>query len=156
MLKRFLLAAVIASFCSTSGFAQDVFVAFGDSVLVNGGVGEALSSTASGDAGTSGTAFVYVQDGFTFDGFQVDLISTNTDVANITSGFTVNSDFDVVGGTRFNNAAVDTKTLTVYKIRMRLVTSTSSTTVAGANGATRFQATSINQNGIQHWSFRRL
>ena len=104
------------------------------------------------EAGTSGTAFVYVQDGFTFDGFQVDLISTDTAVANITSGFTVNSDFDVVGGTRFNNADVDTNSNGVQDPDetgdINVIPA-----VDGANGATRFQATSINQNGINTGAF---
>ena len=103
MLKRFLLATLALTICSTSSFAQDVLVLFGDALN-----GEAVSSTDTVASGTSGTGFVYARDGFVFQGFEVDLVSSNTSVAQITSAFVLNSDINVDGGgMRFNNPFVD-------------------------------------------------
>ena len=145
MLKRILFACVVAGVCSTSAFAQDVLVSFGDQTV-------APVLTAEGEVGTTGTGFILVPDGFAFDGFQVDLVSTDTSVATITSGTVLNSTFTTVGQTRFNNAAVDLNS------NGQLDPDDPDNPESGDinaipgivndDGSLTFQATSINQRGL--------
>ena len=115
MLKRFLFAVLAVGACSTGVFAQDVFVTFGDNFAFTPdgtaaamgnddmiGPGSNTITVASGT--TSGTGFVFVPFGTDFDAFQVDLTSSDTSVAQITSGLVTNVT-NLNGGTRFNNPA---------------------------------------------------
>ena len=56
------------------------------------------------DGTTSGTGFIFAPFGTDFDAFQFDLTSSDTSVAQITSGF-VNNVNNLNGGTRFANPA---------------------------------------------------
>ena len=102
MLKRFLFAVLAVGACSTGLVAQDVFVSFGTGMDV--GNTSATVDVADG----SGTGFVFVRNGFNFDGFEVDLVSSDNSVAQITSGTINNASFTApFTATVFNNAAVD-------------------------------------------------
>ena len=122
MLKRFLFSVLALGVCSTGVFAQapDVFVTFGDNFAFtpdgvpgfDSGAGAAADGIGAGstaltvpDGTTSGTGFIFVPSGFNFDGFQVDLTSSDTSVAQITSGFVVNAPNLGNSDTRFNNPA---------------------------------------------------
>ena len=90
----------------------DVFITFGDNFAFTAdgandpdgiGSGNNTITIPDGEA-TSGTGFIFVPFGADFDAFQVDLTSSDTSVAQITSGLVVNPD-NLNGGTRFNNPA---------------------------------------------------
>ena len=102
MLKRFLFSVFALGVCSTGLVAQDVFVTFGQGLDVGN------TSTTADVADGSGTGFVFVRNGFNFDGVEVDLVSSDNSVAQITSGAINNASFaPPFTATIFNNAAVD-------------------------------------------------
>ena len=122
MLKRILFSVLALGVCSTGVFAQapDVFVTFGNNfaftpdgvagfdsgaVATSDGIGAGSTALTVPDGTTSGTGFIFVPIGFSFDGFQVDLTSSDTSVAQITSGFIVNAPNLGNSDTRFNNPA---------------------------------------------------
>ena len=104
MLKRFLLATLVLGFCSTSAFAQDdVFLSFGQ--------GANVTDTATvAPTETSGTVFLFSNggpDGFSFQSFNVTAISSNPDVAQVSSATIFNpqlpGQFGGPGPNRFTN-----------------------------------------------------
>jgi len=122
MLKRFLFAVLAVGVCSTGVFAQDpdVFVTFGNNfaftpdgevgfqnqaAAVSDGIGAGSTELTVPDGTTSGTGFIFVPTGFSFDAFQVDLTSSDTSVAQITSGLVINGPNLSNNDTRFNNPA---------------------------------------------------
>ena len=99
----------------------DLFITFGDNFAFTpdgeAGFDNMAAAMSDGiDAGsntitvpdgeaTSGTGFIFVPTGFTFDAIQVDLTSSDTSVAQITSGLIVNAPNLSNDNTRFNNPA---------------------------------------------------
>ena len=157
---------VIDPICHTT---DDLFVTFGnnfsftpDGVSVNeppigttsaavaDGINAGVNEITIPDGGaTSGTGFIFIDRGFfpAGDGaVEVDLVSSNTSVAQITSGVVVNP-FDLGGGTRFNNAEVDENSNGLLD-----GDETGDINVipafVDASGVATFQAQSVNQNGF--------
>ena len=87
MLKQISLAVVILSFCSTSVFAQDIFVSFGQGADAR----TSMDVTVTGAEGTSGTAFVYVDQPFQFDAFDLDFSTSDDSVIQLTGAMVPNS-----------------------------------------------------------------
>lgn len=169
MLKRFLFSVLALGVCSTGVFAQDdqanttddLFVTFGNNFsftpdgeiglpAVADGINAGVNTITIPDGGaTSGTGFIFLDRGFFPQGdgaVEVDLVSSNTSVAQITSGVVVNP-FDLGGGTRFNNADVDTNSNGQLD-----ADETGDINVipafVDASGVATFQAQSVNQNGF--------
>ena len=152
MLKRFLFSVLALGVCSTGVFAQDVFVTFGQGSDVG-------NTTATADvADGSGTGFVFVRNGFNFDGFQLDLVSSDNSVATITSGAVNNASFSApFAATVFNNAAVDLNSNGVLDSFQDADGNTVVETgdinsipgIVDASGLITFQALSINQQGVE-------
>jgi len=152
MLKRFLFAVLAVGACSTGLVAQDIFVSFGTGMDV--GNTSATVDVADG----SGTGFVFVRNGFNFDGVEVDLVSSDNSVAQITSGAINNASFSApFTATIFNNAAVD---LNANGVLDTFVDGDGNTVVetgdinsipgvVDASGLITFQAQSINQQGLE-------
>ena len=114
------------------------------------GINAGVNTITIPDGGaTSGTGFIFLDRGFFPQGdgaVEVDLVSSNTSVAQITSGVVVNP-FDLGGGTRFNNADVDTNSngqLDADEIGDINVIPA----FVDASGVATFQAQSVNQNGF--------
>ena len=152
MLKRFLFSVLALGVCSTGLFAQDVFVTFGTGTDVG------MTATTQDVSEGSGTGFVFVRNGFNFDGVEVDLVSTNNSVAQITSGSLNNASFSPpFTATIFNNAAVDLNSNGVLDsftdadgVFIQEVGDINSIPgVVDASGLITFQAQSINQLGIE-------
>ena len=151
MLKRFLFSVLALGVCSTGLFAQDVFVTFGTGTDVG------MTATTQDVSEGSGTGFVFVRNGFNFDGVEVDLVSTDNSVAQITSGSLNNASFTPpFTATIFNNAAVDLNSNGVLDsftdadgVFIQEVGDINSIPgVVDASGLITFQAQSINQQGL--------
>ena len=170
MLKRFLFSVLALGVCSTGVFAQeanttdDLFVTFGNNFsftpdgvaglaaggAVADGINAGVNTITIPDGGaTSGTGFIFIDRGFFPGGdaaIEVDLASSNTSVAQITSGVVVNP-FDLAGGTRFNNAEVDENSNGVLDDDetgdINVIPA-----IVDASGVATFQAQSVNQNGF--------
>ena len=152
MLKRFLFSVLALGVCSTGLFAQDVFVTFGTGTDVG------MTATTQDVSEGSGTGFVFVRNGFNFDGVEVDLVSTDNSVAQITSGSLNNASFTPpFTATIFNNAAVDLNSNGVLDsftdadgVFIQEVGDINSIPgVVDASGLITFQAQSINQQGLE-------
>ena len=129
----------------------DIFVSFGQGMNVT----DTTNTVDAGDG--TGTGFVFVRNGFNFDGVQVDLASSNVGVAEITSATLVNSSFTApFTATRFNNADVDLNSNGVLDSFMdqdgnTIVEMGDINSIPGsvdALGVLTFQAQSINQQGL--------
>ena len=129
----------------------DIFVSFGQGMNVT----DTTNTVDAGDG--TGTGFVFVRNGFNFDGVQVDLASSNVGVAEITSATLVNSSFTApFTATRFNNADVDLNSNGVLDSFMdqdgnTIVEMGDINSIPGsvnASGIATLQAQSINQQGL--------
>jgi len=175
MLKRILFSVLALGVCSTGVFAQapDVFVTFGNNfaftpdneaafqsgtVATSDGIGAGSTALTVSDGTTSGTGFVFVRNGFNFDGVEVDLVSSDNSVATITSGAINNASFSPpFTATVFNNAAVDLNSNGVLDSFQDADGNTVVETgdinsipgIVDASGLITFQALSINQQGVE-------
>ena len=77
MLKRFLLAVATVACCSSSIFAQDIFLSFDD---------DALTTSTTLSAPGSSTAFLFSREGFLTNGFDLVISGSDGAVARFTDG----------------------------------------------------------------------
>ena len=94
MLRRMILAVVILSVYTASGFAQDIFVTFGNGA----------SNNDTAEVGDTGQAFIYVANGNPLGGFNLDFFIADNSVIEFSDASVFNSPIGLDGafGTRFD------------------------------------------------------
>ena len=97
MIKKFLIAAALVIASPALVFSQDIFWSFDQT---------SATSTGTGAAGTSGTAFIFSDGMFGFDALDLNFTSSDSSVLLLTGGTGTNPEFLSVGGTRFDSSVV--------------------------------------------------
>lgn len=100
MIKRVLLAAAMMVASPAIVSAQDVVWSFSPTSLVT-------SAVAPAGAG-SGTAYIFSDGPFGFDAIDLDLITSDPSVLQITGGTVFDSTFNMIGSTRFDVSQLTT------------------------------------------------
>ena len=115
MFKKFLVAGAFALACPAFVFAQDINFLFGggqnlvDQAQAPPGTGTPGTTSLTigpGVVGTSGSINVFSTSGFQFDAFDVDVFSSDPNVAQITGGTFFNPTSNIIGDVRFDSAMV--------------------------------------------------
>ncbi len=93
MIKNFLIAAALLIASPSLTLSQDFFWSF-DST--------SLSTSATATVGDTGTAYLFSDGLFGFEGTTLDFTSSSSSVLLFTGGVATNPTFNSVGGTRFD------------------------------------------------------
>ena len=97
MIKKFLIAAAVVIASPALVFSQDIFWSFDQG---------SAQSTANGNVGTSGTAFIFSDQPFGFDALDLNFTSSDSSVLLLTGGLERNDEFATIGGTAFDSSVV--------------------------------------------------
>ncbi len=97
MIKKFLIAAAVVIASPALVFSQDIFWSFDQGTA---------TTTATGEAGTTGTAYIFSDQPFGFDALDLNFTSSNSSVLLLTGGLERNDEFSTIGGTAFDSSVV--------------------------------------------------
>jgi hypothetical protein len=136
MIRRIFLALIAVSICSTASFADDISVAFGQGTDVS-----ALGTADLSDG--TGSAYVYVRNGFEVDALELNLANSDPNVIQVTGGEVINSEIIAPPfgslGRRFNT--VDGEPVETIPFEVN------------DDGTFKVFGASVNQNGIGYTNF---